>query len=103
MIELVDRLEAQDERRPAVLLEDDRRGERRLEAVSHAVSYHLSEAAQRRASGRRLVVVRERVEIPLDCGGRLQSPDQSLFNRGEGRARRRITGRQHGSSGRWVA
>src|SRR5262249_59936887 len=77
-----------------VLLEDDCGGERRLEAVSHPVSYYLPEAAQGCASGWRLVVVGERVEIPLNCGGRLQPPDQALFDGGEGRARRRITGRQ---------
>ena len=50
VIELVDRLEAEDERRIAVLLEDDGREERRLEAVRAAVADDAAEAAQRRAS-----------------------------------------------------
>ena len=63
MVEQVDRLEAQDERRIAVLLEDDGRRQRRLEAVRRAVADDAAEAAQRLAAG--LGVVGQGVELAL--------------------------------------
>ena len=47
VIEQVDRLEAEDERRVAVLLEDHRRRQRRLEAVRGASLHHAAKAAER--------------------------------------------------------
>ena len=51
VIELVDRFEAEHERRPAVLLEDHRGGQRRFQAVRGVVPDDAAEAAQRRAPG----------------------------------------------------
>ena len=65
MIELVDRLEAEDERRVAVLLEHDRGEQRRLEAMRAAVADDAAKAAQRGASVR-LVVVGQAIQIALD-------------------------------------
>ena len=75
VIELVDRLEAEDQRRIAVLLEHDRREERRLEAVRAAVADDAAEAAQRRAAAR-LVVVGQAVQIALHGERRAQPRDQ---------------------------
>ena len=50
VIEQVDRLEAEDQRRVAVLLHDHRRRERRLQAVRRAGADHTAKAAQRLAA-----------------------------------------------------
>ena len=71
VIELVDRLEAEDERRVAVLLEDDRREQRRLEAMRAAVADDAAKAAQRRAPAG-LVVVGQAVEVALNGERRAQ-------------------------------
>src|SRR5438034_5632545 len=60
VVEQVDRLEAQDERRVAVLLEDDGGRERGLETVRGATLDDAAKAAQRLAA--LLVVVRQRVQ-----------------------------------------
>ena len=72
MIQLVDRLEAEEQRGIAVLFEDDRRKQRRLEAMGAAVLHHAPEAAQRRAASR-LVVVRQAVQIALNRSWRAES------------------------------
>ena len=69
VIERIDRLKAQDERRIAVLFERDSREQRGLEAVGAAVANDAAEAAQRRASPG-LVVVGKPVEVPLEAPGR---------------------------------
>ena len=66
VVELVDRLEAQDERRIAVLFEHDGREQRGLEAVRAAMADDAAKASQRGAAGRRLRVVGQAVEEPLD-------------------------------------
>ena len=63
VVEQIDRLEAEDERRIAVLLEDDGRRERRLETVRRARAHDATEAAQRLTAG--LGVVRQGVEPRL--------------------------------------
>jgi hypothetical protein len=79
VIELVDRLEADDERRIAVLLEHGGGKQRRFETVRRVVPDDAAEAAQRRASGRRLGVVRKRVEVALNRQRRAQALDQASF------------------------
>ena len=73
VIEQVDRLEAEDERRIAVLLEDHRRRQRRLEAVRGAGANDAAEASQRLAA--LFGVVRQRIEPPLHGRGRAQPRD----------------------------
>ena len=75
MIELVDRLEAEDERREAVLFEDDRGEERGFVTMRAAVAHNPAEAAQRRASSG-LLVVRELVKVPLHGERRPQPLDE---------------------------
>ena len=60
VVEQVDRLEAEDQRRIAVLLEDDGRRERRFEAVRGAGADDAAERSQRLAA--LLGVVRQRVQ-----------------------------------------
>ena len=74
MVEQVDRLEAEDERRIAVLLEDDGRRERRLEAMRGARPHDAAEAAERFAA--LLVVVGQRVQPALHGGRRPQTRDE---------------------------
>ena len=50
MVEPVDRFEAEQQRRVAVVLEDRGRGERRFEAVDDAVAHDAAKAAQRLAA-----------------------------------------------------
>ena len=66
VIELVDRFEADDERRVPVLFEHRRRKERRFEAVRRVMPDDAAKAAQRRAPGRRFGVVGKRVEVALN-------------------------------------
>jgi hypothetical protein len=66
VIELVDRFEAQDERRVPMLFEDDGGKEGRFEAMRTAVPHDAAKAAQGGAVRRRLGVVRELVEKLLD-------------------------------------
>ena len=76
MIELVDRFEADDERRIAVLLEHRGRKQRRLEAVRGAMPDDAAKAAQRGAARRRLGVVGKRVQVALNRERRAQPRDQ---------------------------
>ena len=64
MIELVDRFEAEEQRRIAVRLEDDRGEQRGLQAMGAAVLDDPAEASQRGAP-MRLVVVRQVVQEAL--------------------------------------
>jgi hypothetical protein len=89
VVELVDRLEADDQRGIAVLLENARGGQRRLEAVRRAGSDDAAKTAQRGRPGWRLGVVRELVEEMLDLRGRVEPADQPPFGGGEGRRWRR--------------
>ncbi len=100
VVEVIDRLEAEDERRVSVLFEDDGGRERRLEAVRGPVANDSSEAAKRRAPGRRLSVVSERVEIALHGERRAQPLDEAPFDRRECRQRRGANGLQPRSSAR---
>src|SRR5262249_62241660 len=75
VIELVHGLEAQDERRIAVLFEDDGREERRFETVRAARADDAAEAAQCRAAVR-LLVVGEAIEVALDEPRRPKPRDQ---------------------------
>ena len=68
VVQLVDRLEAEDERRVAVRLERHRGEQRRLEAMRAALADYAAEAAQRGAAAR-LLVVGEVVQIALDGEG----------------------------------
>ena len=77
VIEQVDRLEAQDERRIPVLLEDDRRRQRRFQAMRGAGPDHAAERAQRLAA--LLVVVGKRVQPALDGVGRPQARDEAAL------------------------
>ena len=76
MVELVDRLEADDERRIPMLLEHRRREERRLEAMRGVMPHDAAKTAQRGAARRRLGVVGKRVQIALNRERRAQPRDQ---------------------------
>ena len=90
VIQLIDRFEAQDRCRVAMLLEDDGGKERRLEAVGAVVRDDAAERAERRTH--RLVVVRHRVQVRLHTLRRIQARDEPPFSRCENVARRRFTG-----------
>ena len=91
MIEVVLRLEIDNDRRVSVLFEDRRRAEGRLEAVHLVRPHDAPECAERLAV--RLMVVRERLEPPLHLLGGGCGVDDSPLPAGEGRSRR---GRAHG-------
>jgi len=82
VIELVDRLEAEDERRIAVLLERRRGEQRGLQAVRAAVADDAAEAALRRAAVR-LFVVRKTVQELLNGERRPETRDEPTFRGGE--------------------
>ena len=86
MIELVDRFEADDKRRIAVLFEYGRRKQRRFEAMRGVMADDAAKTAQRGASGRRLGVVGKRVQLPLHVERRAQPRDQPAFGRREAAA-----------------
>jgi hypothetical protein len=73
VIQLVDRFEADDERRVAVLFEHRRGKKRRLETVRRVMADDAPEAAQRGAAGWRLGVVPKRIQVALD-GERCAQP-----------------------------
>jgi hypothetical protein len=75
VIEPVDRFKAQNERRVAVLFEDDAGKHRRFEAVRGADLDHTAEAAQRGATG--LGVVGQDVQVGLDVRRRSQARDEA--------------------------
>jgi hypothetical protein len=76
MIERVDRFEAENEWRVSVLLEDDRRKERRFEAMGAAMGDDAPEASQGGAP-MRFLVVGEVIEILLDLSWSVQSSDET--------------------------
>src|SRR6202023_1688002 len=82
VVELVNRFEAEDERRKPVRLEHDRGEQRRLEAMRAALAHDPAEAAQRGAAAR-LLVVREIVQEALDREGRTQPRDEAPLARQE--------------------
>ena len=91
VIEVIDRLEADDERRVAVLFEDDRGRERGFQAVRGLEANDAPEAAQRRPAGGRLHVVVERVQKTLHGQRCAQPLNHAPLDSGEGRQRRRAT------------
>ena len=88
MIQIVDRLEAQDERRVAVLFHHDRGEERRLEAVRRSFADDTAEAAKGGASVR-FLVIRKMIEVALHEMRRPQSRNQPSLTSAE-RNRSRI-------------
>ena len=82
VVEIVDRFEAQNERRVAVLLQNNGGKECRLEAVRGALTDDAAEAAQRRAAVR-LLVVWQSIEEALDEDGRSQPRNQPPLARRE--------------------
>jgi hypothetical protein len=83
VVQLVNRFETQHERWIAVLLEDGRSRQRRLETVGRVMTYDSTKAAERCAAGRRFGVVRQGVEKALDELRSLQSTNDAPFGRGE--------------------
>src|SRR5688500_16365122 len=88
VVELIDRLEAQNERWITMLLESHRRKQGGLQAMRATLGYDAAEAAQRRAGGRRFGVVRKSVEVALHGQRRAEPADQPPLARGKGRGRR---------------
>ena len=86
MVEVVDRLEAEEQRRVAVRLEDDGGEQRRLETVRAPLADDAPEAAQRGPAAR-FLVVGQRVEVALDGARRPQPRDQAPLAGREGAAR----------------
>src|SRR5262249_37584925 len=85
VIELVDRFEAEDERRIAVLLEHDGGEERRFETMRAAVPADAAEAAEGGAPVR-LLIVGKRVQELLDRDRRPEPRDEpALARRKRGR------------------
>ena len=81
VVQLVDRLEAQYQRRIAVLLQHHGCRQHRLETVGGLMAHNTAKAAERRLTGRGLGVVWQRVEEPLDIGRRVEPFDQPPFRR----------------------
>ncbi len=88
VVELVDRFEADDERRIPVLFKHGCRKQRRLEAMRRPMTDDPAEAAQRRAAGWRLRVVGKRVEVALDGQRRPQPGDEPTLGRCQRQSRR---------------
>src|SRR4029078_7966282 len=82
VIELVDRFEAQHQRRIPMLLEDHGGEQRGLQAMGAAVLDDPAEASQRGAP-MRLVVVRQVVQEPLNQHRRAKPRDQTPLARAE--------------------
>ncbi len=91
VVELVDRFEADDERRIPVLPEHCGRKQRRLEAMRRPMTDDAAEAAQRRATGWRLRVVGKRVEVALDGQRRPQPGDEPTLGRCQSRRSSSVT------------
>src|SRR5262249_53210174 len=87
VVERVDRLDAQDQRRKTMLLEDDGGEQRRLQTVRTPLADHAAKRSQRRPPAR-LLVVGQRVEMRLHGGRRSERCDQPPLARAELRARR---------------
>ena len=90
VIQLVDRLEAENERRIRMLLEDDGREQGGFETVRASVAHYAAEAAERGSFRGRLRVVRQPVQVPLHVIRRPQSRNEAPFSRGKRAARRRL-------------
>src|SRR5262249_33995612 len=90
VVELVDRFETENERRITVLLEYDRGKERRLEAVSAAVTHDAPKSAGRGPARRRLGVVRETIQVMLDGGRRRQPGDEAPLRGAEGAVKSQV-------------
>src|SRR5262249_30614066 len=87
VIEVVGRLEAHDERRKTVLLQDAGGGEGRLEAVRRPAPQNLPKASERFGARLRFGVVGQLVEKTLHQDRRAQPPNQAPLRRrkdGEG-------------------
>jgi hypothetical protein len=82
VIERVGRLKAQHQRRVAVLFEDDRREQCRLEAMGATVPDHAAKAAKG-GTPARFVVVGEPVEEPLHRQRRAQAGNDPPLARRE--------------------
>ena len=89
MVEAVDQLEGEQQRRVAVVLEHAGREQRGFEAVRRAMPHHLPEAPQRVAALFR--VVGQPVEIALHRIRRAQPLDQAALGGGEGSERGRTS------------
>ncbi len=89
MIEEVDRLETENERGKAMLLEDDRGRERGLEAVSLARADDTAKAPQRFPT--LLSVVRERIQPALYSARRFETANETTLGCGERQRRRSRT------------
>ena len=87
MIEQIDRLEAEDQRRIPMLLENHSGRQGGFQAVRRAGAHDPAERPQRLAL--LLLVVREIVQPVLHSGGRAQPGDEPPFRRRQGQARRR--------------
>src|SRR6185295_8542016 len=85
VIERVDRFEAQNERRVAVLLERDRGEERGFQTVRAPVADDAAKTAKRGAAAG-LLIVRKPVQVPLDSQRRAEAREQPTFAGGEERA-----------------
>src|SRR5262249_9614491 len=81
MIELIDRLEAQDEGRMLVLFQDDGREERRFQTVRAPVGDDASKGSERGPVRRRLGVVGKVIQVPLNRERSSQSCDESPLSR----------------------
>ena len=79
MIEQIDRLEAEDQRRIAMLLEDDGRRERGFQAVRGAGADDAAKRSQRLAA--LFLVVRKIVQPVLDGGRRAQACESRAARR----------------------
>jgi hypothetical protein len=94
VIKQIDRLEAQNQGRVAVLLEDDGGRERGFEAVRGAGAHHAAERPQSLATC--FLVVRQVVQPALHRGGCAQARDDTPLGGRERQARRlgRVSSRE---------
>ena len=98
MVEVVDRVEIEQERRISVLLQNAGCRECRLETVSSAPPDHLPEAPERDAAGRRLGIVSQPVQVALDARRRGAPLNDLPFRARKGGYRRRRAAHQKGIS-----
>jgi hypothetical protein len=92
VIELVDRLETEDQRGITVLFQDHGSRQRCLQAVCRVMAQHAPEAAQLRALWRRFGVVGQCVQELLDRRRGPERGDDAAFGSSEGGQRRRAGG-----------
>src|SRR5262245_1779004 len=84
VVEEIERLEAHDQRRIAVLLQQASGKQRGFETMGGMAPHDLTEAAQRARAGRRLGVVGEPVQVILHLRRRAQARNQAPLGRREG-------------------